>query len=186
MENSKTAGSARATISSEKGKVQFKTNICTCMPSCPPQWPLPSPSPPICSTKDLSLVDSISQMSLDSCTSIHAAPSPCGFLQHLPNPNLHDASLHMQISPLQSLPPFHPFSVHHYNASTGPRKSFLTPASFSSPICCNFPFSYRTFLSLKMHHIFPFYPICRGTLPPCSPTLYSLLAKVSSPLQSFP
>lgn len=126
--------------------------------------PVSSPAPSVASSfslnphiqqKDLSLVDSILQMPLNPCTSIHAAPSPCGFLQRLPNPasmmHPYMQTDHSTPSTLKSLPSMFTTA----SSSAGPGNSFLTPASFSSPICCNFQFFHHKFLSFKMHHIFP-------------------------------
>lgn len=137
MENSKTAGSARATISSEKGKVWSKANICTCIPSCPPQWPLPSPSTHM----------------------FNKGPQPGGF--HLTNvpgfthfhpcctismwipaassqPRLHDASLHADLAtPVP--PPLNPFSVHHYQYFNRAQKFIPDPCILLQPHLLQLP-----------------------------------------------
>lgn len=112
MENSKAAGSARATISSEKGKLWSKADICTSIPSCLPQWPLPSPST-LLSKKGpqpggFHLTNVPGFMHFHPCCTI-AVWIPAASSQ----PSLHDASLHADLTtPVP--PPLNPFSVHHY------------------------------------------------------------------------
>ena len=54
--------SACAVVGSEKSKVWCKAIIFISIPHLPPQWPLSPPQPNI-QQKDLSLMDSISEMS---------------------------------------------------------------------------------------------------------------------------
>lgn len=137
MENSKTAGSARATISSEKGKVQFKTNICTCMPSCPPQWPLPSPSTHMFNKGPqpggFHLTNVPGFMHFHPCCTI-SVWIPAASSQ----PSLHDASLHADLtSPVP--PPLNPFSVHHYQCFNRAQKVLPDPCILLQPHLLQLP-----------------------------------------------
>lgn len=125
------SSSARATMSSEKGKVWSKAHICTSNPSCPPQWPLPSPFTLMFSKGPqpggFHLTNVPGFVHFHPCCTV-SAWIPAASSQ----PSLHDTSLHADLTtPVP--PPLNPFSVHHCQCFNRAQKVIPGPCILLQP-----------------------------------------------------